>query len=194
VKDAEEHVHLIQSNLKAAQARQKSYADKRRRPLSFEVGDHVYIRVSPMKGVNRFGVKGKLAPRYVGPFPIIEQCGPVAYRMELPPHLKHLHSIFHISQLKKCLKVPVDIVVDENLSLQDDLTYAEHPMKILDTKIRVTRTRNIPFFKVQWSHHSEDEATWESEDFLRSSFPNFLPNSSGNLSSYSTQISGRDFL
>ena len=94
---AEDQVRLIQANLKAVQSRQKSYADKRRWPLIFEVGDHVYLRVSPMKGVQRFGVRGKLAPRYVGPFPIIEHCGPVAYRMELPPQLSAVHNIFHIS-------------------------------------------------------------------------------------------------
>src|SRR6185312_7001452 len=92
VGEAEEQVRLIQKNLKAAQPRQTSYADKRRRPLIFEVGDHVYLRVSPMKGVRRFGVRGKLAPCYVGPFPIIERCGPVAYCVELPPHLSPVHN------------------------------------------------------------------------------------------------------
>ncbi|WVZ49324.1 hypothetical protein U9M48_000693 [Paspalum notatum var. saurae] len=89
-------------NLKRARSRQKSYSDRRRRPLVFKEGDHVYLRVSPMKGVHRFGVKGKLAPRYVGPFKISEKCGPVAYRLELPPHLAAVHDIFHVSQLKKC--------------------------------------------------------------------------------------------
>jgi hypothetical protein len=97
VSEAEDQVRLIQANLKAAQYRQKSYADKRRWPLIFEVGDRVYLRVSPMKGVQRFGVRGKLAPRYVGPFPIVERCGPVAYRVELPPHLSAVHNIFHVS-------------------------------------------------------------------------------------------------
>ncbi|WVZ65259.1 hypothetical protein U9M48_014655 [Paspalum notatum var. saurae] len=100
VTQAEEQVKFIQSNLKSAQSRQKSYSDRRRRPLVFEKGDHVYLRVSPMKGVHRFGVKGKLAPRYVGPFKITEKCGPVAYRLELPPHLAAVHDVFHVSQLK----------------------------------------------------------------------------------------------
>jgi len=115
VSEAEDQVRLIQANLKTAQSRQKSYADKRCRPLIFEVGDHVYLRVSPMKGVQRFGMKGKLAPRYVGPFPIIERCGPVAYRVELPPHLTVVHNIFHVSQLKKCLRVPNEVVATDNL-------------------------------------------------------------------------------
>ncbi|WVZ63809.1 hypothetical protein U9M48_013414 [Paspalum notatum var. saurae] len=110
VTQAEEQVKFIHDNLKRAQSRQKSYSDKRRRPLVFEKDDHVYLCVSPMKGVHRFGVKGKLAPRYVGPFKITEQCGPVAYRLELPPHLAAVHDVFHVSQLKKCLRVPGEIV------------------------------------------------------------------------------------
>ncbi|WVZ94698.1 hypothetical protein U9M48_040563 [Paspalum notatum var. saurae] len=102
VTQAEEQVRCIRENLKRARSRQKSYSDRRRRPLVFKEGDHVYLRVSPMKGVHRFGVKGKLAPRYVGPFKISEKCGPVAYRLELPPHLAAVHDIFHVSQLKKC--------------------------------------------------------------------------------------------
>jgi hypothetical protein len=106
VKEAEEKVRLIQANMKAAQSRQKCYADKRRRPLVFKVGDHVYLKVSPRKGINRFGVRGKLAPRYIGPFQIIQQWGPVAYRLKLPDHLSAVHNVFHVSQLKKCLQVP----------------------------------------------------------------------------------------
>ncbi|WVZ97748.1 hypothetical protein U9M48_043262 [Paspalum notatum var. saurae] len=101
VTQAEEQVRFIHSNLKRAQSRQKSYSDKRRRPLAFEEGDHVYLQVSPMKGIHRFGVKGKLAPRYIGLFKITERCGAVAYRLELPPHLAAVHDVFHVSQLKK---------------------------------------------------------------------------------------------
>jgi hypothetical protein len=104
VKEMEEKVQRIQ-NLKEAQARQKRYADKRRQPLYFQVEDYVYLKVSPMKGVSHFGVKGKLAPRYIGPFPILEQCGPVAYRPQLPKTLSAVHNVFHVSQLKKCLRV-----------------------------------------------------------------------------------------
>ena len=110
VNEAEEHVRVIQENLKIAKSKQKSYADKKRQSVLFQVGDLVYLRVSPMKGVQRFGVKGKLAPRYVGPFLISEQCGPVAYCLELPAHLSGVHNIFHVSQLKKCLHVPTKIV------------------------------------------------------------------------------------
>ncbi|WVZ84760.1 hypothetical protein U9M48_031751 [Paspalum notatum var. saurae] len=170
VTQAEEQVKFIHNNLKRAQSRQKSYSDKRRRPLVFEKGDHVYLRVSPMKGVHRFGVKGKLAPRYVGPFKITEQCGPVAYRLELPPHLAAVHDVFHVSQLKKCLRVPEEVIDTSQIQIQPDLTYEEKPIMILDQKQRSTRRRTINFYKVQWSNHSEEEATWEQEEFLRTNF------------------------
>jgi hypothetical protein len=99
VLEAEEKVRVITKNLEAAQARQKSYHDKRRKPLQFNVGDHVYLKVSPTKGVQRFGIKGKLAPRYIGPYEIKANCGPVAYQLELPPHMSAVHNVFHVSQL-----------------------------------------------------------------------------------------------
>jgi hypothetical protein len=113
VKEIEEKVQRIIHNLKEAQARQKNYANKRRLPLVFQVNDHVYLKVPPMKGVNRFGIKGKLAPRYIGPFLILERYRPVAYRLQLPKALSAVHSVFHISQLKKCLQVSdrsIDVV------------------------------------------------------------------------------------
>jgi hypothetical protein len=142
--------------------------------LVFEVGDHVYLRVSPMKGVKRFGVKGKLAPRYIELFPILEKCGSMAYKLDLPPSLAGVHDIFHVSHLKKCLKAPVDIVLPEVTPLEADLSYPEHLIKVLDQKDRVTRRKTIKFFKIQWTNHSEEEATWESEDFLHPCHPDFI--------------------
>ena len=127
-----------------------------------------------MKGVQRFGVKGKLAPRYVGPFLIIEQCGPVPYRLELPARLSAVHNIFHVSQLRKCLRVPEKVIDVEKLQLEPDLVYPEHPVKTVDYKTRVTRNQTSKFYKVQWSNHSEREATWETEDFVRSKYPELL--------------------
>ncbi|WVZ70624.1 hypothetical protein U9M48_019272 [Paspalum notatum var. saurae] len=150
-------------------SRQKSYLDKKRRPLVFEKGDHVYLRVSPMKGVHRVGVKGKLAPRYVGPFKITEQCGLVAYRLELPPHLAAVHDVLHVSQLKKCLRI------------EPDLTYEEKSTKILNQKQRATRRRTVNFYKMQWRNHSEEGATWEQEEYLRTKYLGFPPSTSNEV-------------
>jgi hypothetical protein len=158
--------------MKEAQARQKSYADKRRIPLYFLVGDYVYMKVSPMKGVSRFGVKGKLAPRYIGPFPILEQCGPVAY--QLPETLSAVHNVFHVSQLKKCLRVPNRTIEVTDVALEPDLTYSEHPVRVLDQKDRIIQRKTLKFYKIKWNQHTEDEATWETQDFLEKNFPGFL--------------------
>jgi hypothetical protein len=136
--------------------------------LEFEVGDRVYLRVLAMKGVKRFEMKGKLAPCYIRPFPILEKCGAVAYKLDLPLSLAGVHDIFHVSQLKKSLKAPMDVVLPEVTPLEADLPYPEHPIKVLDQKDCVTRRKTIKFFKIQWSNHSEEEATWESENFLHS--------------------------
>jgi hypothetical protein len=148
VEEAEAAIHCIQDNLKAAKSCQETYANKRRRPLEFEVRNHVYLRVSPMKGVKRFGVKGKLAPRYIRPFPILEKCGTMAYKLDLPPSLAGVHDIFHVLQLKKCLKARVDVMLLEVTPLKADLSYPEHPIKVLDQKDRVTRRKTIKFFKI----------------------------------------------
>jgi hypothetical protein len=106
----------------------KSYADKRRNPLEFEVGDHIYLWVSPMKGVRCFSIKGKLAPRYIGPYPIIDKYGPTIYQVELPAGLSGVHNVFHVSQLKRCLKPLTNVVIEDT----PDLTYKTHPIKVLD--------------------------------------------------------------
>jgi hypothetical protein len=143
-------------------------------PLYFLVGNYVYLKVSPMKGVSRFGVKGKLAPRCIGPFPILEQCGPVAYRLQLPETLSTVHNVFHVSQLKKCLWVPDRTVEVTDDVLELDLTYSEHPIRVLDQKDRIIRRKTLKFYKIQWNQHSEDEATWETQDFLDKNFLGFL--------------------
>jgi hypothetical protein len=171
LQEAEKQVQIIRENLKVAQSRQKSYADNRRRELMFEVGDFVYLKVSPMRGMKRFKVKGKLSPRYIGPFKILERKGEVAYQLELPDRLSDGHDVFHVSQLKKCLRVPEEQLPMEELNVNEDLTYSEHPVRILETSRRITRSKVISICKVQWSHHSEDEATWEREDELRAEFP-----------------------
>jgi hypothetical protein len=119
--------------LRVAQTRLKSYADNRRRTLEFEEGDHVYLKVLPLRGMRRFKVKGKLSPCFIGPFRVFRRVGEMAYQLELPDNLSDVHNVFHVSQLKKCLRVPEEQLPIEDLSVQDDLTYVEYPIKILDT-------------------------------------------------------------
>jgi hypothetical protein len=172
--EAEEKVKQIQANILAVQSRQKSYIDKRRNPLEFKVGDHVYLQVSPMKGVRCFDIKGKLAPRYIGLYPIIDKYGPTPYQVELPVKLSGVHNEFHVSQLKRCLKPPTDMVIEGTIPLEPDLAYKAYPIKILNQQDRVTRNKTNRFYKIQWNEHSEDEATWECEELLRSNYPHFL--------------------
>jgi hypothetical protein len=145
------------------QSRQKSYTDHRRRELSFEVGDFVYLKVTHMRGLRRFKVRGKLALSFIGSFKILERRGEVAYQLELPPQLSDVHDVFHVSQLKKCLRVPEEQIPMEDLNAKEDLSYQEYPIKILETSERVTRNKKIKMCKVQWSHHTEEEATWEEK-------------------------------
>jgi hypothetical protein len=128
----EEKVKQIKANILAAQSRQKSYVDKRRSFLEFKVGDHVYLRVFPMKRVHRFGIKGKLAPRYIGPYPIIDKYEPTSYQVELPVKLAGMHNVFHVSQLKRCLKPSANVVIEDTISLEPDLTCKAYPIKMLD--------------------------------------------------------------
>jgi hypothetical protein len=125
LRGAGRQVQMIRENLKVAQSRQKSYTDKRRRDLFFEVRDFVYLKVSPMRGTRRFKVKGKLAPRYVGPFQILDRKREVAYQLELQPQLSDVHDMFHVSQLKKCLRVSKEQILMEQLGLGGDLSYSE---------------------------------------------------------------------
>jgi hypothetical protein len=157
--EAEENIRMVRENLKAAQSRQWSYADTRRRELSFEVGDYVYLKVQPIRETKRFGVKGKLAPRYIGPFQIQARRGEVAYQFSLPENLSTVHDVFHVSQLKKCLRVLEEQLPADDLEVQEDLMYIEKPTQILETADRVTRRNTIRMCKVKWGHHSEEEAT-----------------------------------
>jgi hypothetical protein len=175
VTEVEEEVKQIQTNILVVQSRQKSYTDKRRNPLEFEVGDHVYVRVSPMKGVHCFGIKEKLAPRYIGLYPIIDKYVPTSYQVELPAKISGVHNVFHVSQLKRCLKHLTEVVIEDTIPLEPDLTYKAYTIKILDQQDRVTRNKTTRFYKIQWNEHSKDEAMWEREEFLRPNYPEFLP-------------------
>jgi hypothetical protein len=125
----------------------------------------VYLKVSPTKGVQRFGVKGKLALRYIGPYEVIEVCGPVAYRIQLPKWFSAVHNVFHVTQLK--MGMPVlenEVITEANAWIEPDFSLSEHPLKVLDQKERMTRRQTIRMYKIQWSHHTEEEATWQTEE------------------------------
>ena len=176
VNEAEQQVHTIQQHLEAAQAHQKGYADKRRKLIDFAVGDHVYLKVSPMKGVQRFRVKRKLASRYVGPYRILERKGKVAYKVQLLVELWAIFPVFHVSQLKKCLRVLEERVEVWDIKLKSDLVYEEKPMAVIDRKERVTHNCVVKFYKVLWSNHGEEDATWEIEDYLKEVYKTFFKN------------------
>ena len=164
-------IQLIRKRLFTAQSRQKSYADNQKRELEIQVGNHVLLKVSPTKGVMRFGVRGKLSPRYVGPFEILEKIGAVAYRLALPPSLAGVHNVFHVSMLRKYVPDPNHVVELGPLQFREDLSYEEQPVKVVDRKEQVLRRRIIPYVKVQWSNHSEREATWELEEIMKVKYP-----------------------
>jgi hypothetical protein len=159
LREVERQVQMVRENWKLAQSRQKSYAGNQRRELRFQVGDYVYLKLSPMRGLCCFRIRGKLASRYNGPFKILEQRGEVTYQLELPPQLSDVCDVFHVSQLRKCLRVAEEQMPLEELQAGEDLTYREYPVKILDTSEKVTRNNRYRMCKVQWSNHTEEEAT-----------------------------------
>lgn len=179
VQETTEKVKLIRDKLLVAQSRYKSYADNRRRPLEFLEGDHVFLKVSPIKGVTRFGKKGKLAPRYIGPFQILERVGGLAYRLALPPSLSGVHNVFHVSMLRKYEPDSSHVISyepdqDRYVPIREDLTYVEHPVRILDEKEKVLRNKSISLVKVLWKYHNIEEATWERKDEIQAKYPHLF--------------------
>ncbi|GJX95650.1 putative reverse transcriptase domain-containing protein [Tanacetum coccineum] len=170
VQETTDKVVLIKEKLKAARDRQKSYADNRRKPLEFEVGDQVLLKVSPWKGVMHFRKKGKLAPRYVGPFEILERIGPVAYRLRLPKELSEVHDTFHVSNLKKCLAdANLHVPLDE-IRIEKTLHFVEEPIEIVDCEVKTLKRSKIPIVKVRWSSRCCPEFTWECEDHMKARY------------------------
>ncbi|XP_019156923.1 PREDICTED: uncharacterized protein LOC109153511 [Ipomoea nil] len=169
--DTAEKIKQIQGRMKAAQDRQKSYADLARRQVEFAVGDKVWLRVSPTRGVMRFGRKGKLSPRFIGPYEILERVGNLAYRLALPMELERVHNVFHVSQLKKYVHDPTHVLTPKVIPLDDDMSYEERPLKILDFKTRETRRKSVKMVKVWWPHHDVEKATWELESTMRERYP-----------------------
>ncbi|GJR40388.1 hypothetical protein Tco_1216072 [Tanacetum coccineum] len=164
VQETTEKIVQIRERLKTARSRQKCYADRRRKPLEFQVGDRVLLRVSPWKGVVRFGKRGKLAPRFVGPFEIVERIGPVAYRLRLPQELSCIHDVFHVSNLKKCLAESDIQIPLEEIRVNDKVYFIEEPVEIVDRQIKKLKRSWIPIVKVRWDSRRGAEFTWERED------------------------------
>jgi hypothetical protein len=154
----------------------------------------VYLKVSPTKGVQRFGAKGKLALCYSGPYEVIEVCGPVACRIQLPERFFAVHNVFHVTQLKKGMPVPENEVITEaNAWIEPNFSLIEHSLRVLDQKERKTRRQTVRMYKIQWSHHTEEEATWETEDYLNTKYPGFLQsrNCEFFFPSYCSQVESR---
>jgi hypothetical protein len=176
VSDATEKIRIIQERLEAAQSRQKSYADTKRRPLKFEIGDFVFLKASPIKGVKRFGKSGKLQPRYIGPFEVLEKVGEVSYRLALSPELSYVHDVFHVSMLRRYLPNSDEkLLVTTPIELRGDLSYEVKPEKIIGRKDKVLRNKVIPLVKVWWMNNWGGEATWETEEDMRKKFPYLFP-------------------
>ncbi|GJV94844.1 hypothetical protein Tco_1546421 [Tanacetum coccineum] len=159
--------------LKTTRDRQKSYADKRRKPLEFKVGDHVMLKVAPLKGVVRFGKKWKLTPRFVGHFEITERIGKVAYRLRLPQELNNVHETFHVSNLKKCLADPTLQVPLEEIQVDERLNFMEEPIEILEREFKKLKRSRIAIVKVRWNLKRGPEFTWEREDQMKLKYPRY---------------------
>ena len=171
IRDTSEKVRLIRQRLLMAQSRQKSYAYVRRRPLEFEVGDHVFLKVMPKRGVVRFGKRGKLLPRFIGPFEIFERIGTVAYRLASPPSMLGVHKVFHVSMLRKYMLDPAHVVDWGQIEVDTDGTFEEGPVCILDSRDQVLRHKTVTLVRVLWRHYGVEESTWEREDTMHATYP-----------------------
>ena len=171
VQETIEKVSTIRDRIQTAQSRQKSYADLKRRQVEFDVEDHVFLKVSPTKGVVRFGKKGKLAPRYVGPFEILEKVGDLAYRLALPPTMSGVHNVFHVSLLRKYVPDASHVIDFSSIKVNADATFVVEPVRILDRSTKRLRRKEVDLVKVCWSHHDEGDASWELESDMRAKYP-----------------------
>ncbi|GJV94777.1 putative reverse transcriptase domain-containing protein [Tanacetum coccineum] len=171
-----EKIFKIRDRMQAARDRQKSYADKRHRPLEFEVEDKVMLKVAPWKGVMRFGKRGKLNPRYIGPFQIIERICPVAYRLEFPQELSRVHNVFHICNLKKCLSDDTLAIPLEEIQLDDKLNFIEEPVEVMDRAVKQLKRSRIHILKVCSNGRRGPEYIWECEDQFKDKYPYLFTN------------------
>ncbi|GJY95206.1 putative reverse transcriptase domain-containing protein [Tanacetum coccineum] len=174
IHETTEKIVQIKSRIQAARDRQKSYADLKRKPMDFQVGDRVMLKVSPWKGVVRFGKRGKLNPRYIGPFKVLSKVGDVAYRIELPQQLSRVHNTFHVSNLKKCLSDESLVIPLDGLRIDNKLHFVEEPVEIMDREIKQLKRSRIPIIKVRWNSKRGPEFTWEREDQFKKTYPHLF--------------------
>ena len=171
IRDTSEKVSLIRQHLITAQSRQKSYVDVRRRSLEFGVGDHVFLKVMPKRGVVGFGKRGKLSPRFIGHFEILKRVGTVAYRLALPPSMIGVHEVFHVSMPRKYTPDPAHVVDWGQIEVDTDGTFEEGPVYILDSRDQVLRRKTVRLVRVLWQHYGVEESTWEHEDTMHATYP-----------------------
>ena len=171
IRDTSEKVGLIWKCLLTAQSRQKSYADRRRRPLEFEVGDHVFLKVMPKRGLVGFDKRGKLSPRYIRPFEILEKVGTVVYRLALPSSLSGVHEVFHVSMLQKYTPDPANVMDWGGIDVDIYGIFEEGAMRIMNSRDQVLRRKTVRLVKVLWQHRGVEEATWEHKDTMRATYP-----------------------
>ncbi|KAA3470819.1 DNA/RNA polymerase superfamily protein [Gossypium australe] len=169
-----EKVKVIRDSLKATSDRQKSYTDLKRKEIEFQVGDKVFLKVSPWKKILRFGRKGKLSPRFIGPYEITERIGPVAYRLALLVELEKIHNVFHISMLRRYRFDPSHVISPTEIEIRSDKTYEEEPIKIMAQEVKQLRNKDIALVKLLWQKHGVEEATWESEEAMREQYPDLF--------------------
>ena len=166
-----EKASLIRQCPLTAQSRRKSYADVQRRPLEFEVGNHIFLKVMPKRGVVRFGKRGKLSPRFIGPFDILERISIVAYLLALPPNMSGVHEVFHVSMLRKYAPDPTHVVDWGQIEVDTDGTFEEGPVRIVDSRDQVLRRKTVRLVRVLWRHYGVEESTWKPEDTMRATYP-----------------------
>ncbi|KAL1224869.1 hypothetical protein V5N11_015647 [Cardamine amara subsp. amara] len=170
VKETTEKVRIVKLNMKEAQDRQKSYADRRRKELEFAVGDLVYLKMAMLRGPNRFISETKLSPRYMGPVRVLERVGPVAYRLELPNSMRAFHKVFHVSMWKKCLHKDDQVVAGVPSDLTPSMVVEARPLSVLDRRERVVRRKKVPKMQVLWDCNEAEEVTWEPEAKMKRKF------------------------
>ena len=171
IRDTSEKVSLIRQCLLTDQSRQKSYSDVRRRPLEFEVGDHVFLKVMPKRGVVRFDKYRKLSPRFIRPFEILERVGTVAYQLALPPNMSGVHEVFHVSMLWRYTPYSAHVMDWAEIEVDTDETFEEGQVCIVDSRDQVLRRKTVRLVRVLWQHRGVEESTWELEDTMQATYP-----------------------